>query len=71
VFADPAEQCRNVGRHSRRRRERARIRGRHFVDDGETRLDRGAVLGIDRAGDRRSEHHAAAFLQSGEGVMPG
>ena len=71
MFADPAEQCRNVGRHSRRFREHVRVIGRRLVDNGETCFDGGAVLGIDRAGDRGGEHHAAAFLQSDEGVAPG
>ena len=46
------------------------IVGRHPVDHGQPRLDRGAVLGIDRAVNRGGEDDAAAFLQPDEGVAP-
>ena len=42
-----------------------------LVDDGEPRVDRGAVPGIDGAVDRRGEHDASALLQADEGVAPG
>ena len=45
--------------------------GRHSIDDGEAGVDRGAVLGIDGAVDRRREHDAALFLQPDEGLSPG
>ena len=45
--------------------------GRHAVDDGQARVDGGAVAGIDAAIDRGREHDAAALLQSDEGVAPG
>jgi len=58
----------DVGRHSRRLRERARIIGQHLVDDGEARFGRGDMPGIERASDRGGEHHVATFLQPDEGV---
>ena len=42
-----------------------------LVDDGQAGVDRRAMLGIDRAVDRRGEDHAAALLQPDEGVAPG
>ena len=51
----------------RRSRKDRRIVGGHAVDDGEARLDRRAVPGVDRAVDRGREDDAAALLQAHEG----
>jgi hypothetical protein len=41
------------------------------VDDGQARLDRRAVTGVDAAVDGGTEHDTAAFLKADEGVAPG
>jgi len=67
---DPIEQDGGFVSHPRRWRETRRILGRHAVDDGEARIDGGAMARIDAAVDRGREHNAAAFLKAHEGRMP-
>ncbi len=50
--------------------ERARLFGRNAVDDGQPRLDRGAVAREHAAGDGNAQHDAVALLQTFEGRAP-
>ncbi len=56
---------------TRRGRKDLRVGSGLLVDDGEPRVDRGAVLRIDRAVDSGGEDDAAALLQPDESVAPG
>ncbi len=71
VPLDPGKQRRDVWRDAGGYGKARSILGGRLVDDGQARLDRRAVLGIDRARDRCGEHDAAALLQPGEAVPPG
>ena len=71
VLRNPTQQGRNVRRNALRFRQSRRVLGGRLVDDDQPCVDRGAVLGVDRAVDRGREHDAAALLQPDEGVAPG
>ena len=68
---DPVQQRRDVRGHARRGREERRIFGGQLVDDGQPRVDAGAVRGIDRAVDCRGELHPPTFLQPSKRIAPG
>ena len=71
MLVHPGEQSRRVRSYSWRGRKDLRIGGGFLVDDGEPRLDRGAVLGIDGAIDSGGENDTAALLKPDESVAPG
>jgi hypothetical protein len=68
--ADPAEQRRHVGRDTCGRRKLRWVGRRHAIDDRQPRLDHRAMLGIDRAIDRRGEDDGATLLQADKGIAP-
>jgi hypothetical protein len=71
MLVHPGEQSRRVRSYSWRTRKDLRIGGGFFVNDGEPRVDRGAVLGINGAIDSGGENDTAAFLKPDKSVAPG
>src|SRR6185437_1491978 len=71
MLVHPGEQSRRVGSYSWRGRKDLRIGGGFLVNDGEPRVDRGAVLGIDGTVDSGGENDTAALLKPDESVAPG
>lgn len=70
VLLDPAEQSRQIGRNAGRYWERGDVVSRDSIDNGQTGVDVGAVLGIDGAVNCRREYDTALFLQPLEGTGP-
>ena len=71
LLVEPYHEHTYIRRDARRSGEHGGIVGWPFVDDGQPRRKRRAVLGIDRTIDGGGEHDAAALLQTGEGGGPG
>ena len=70
MLLDPAEQSRQIGRNAGRYWERGDVVSRDSIDNGQTGVDVGAVLGIDGAVNCRREYDTALFLQPLEGTGP-
>ena len=71
MLGDPGEQCGGVRRDSGGCRKLLRMGRGRLIDHSEARLDGRAMLGIDRAVDRRGEDDGAALLKANKGIAPG
>ena len=67
----PVKQGCGIGSDAGRGGKRGGIVGRDAVDDGQPRVDGGAVAGIDATVDGCGEHDTPALLQLHEAVAPG
>ena len=70
ALADPCQKSRGVWRQAGRFREHRRVIGGDAVNDGEPRVDGGAMTGVDAPLDRGREDDTSLFLQAGEGRRP-